>query len=625
MQTEPRRIELLAPARDLETARAAIQHGADAVYVGAPRFGARAAAGVPLEDLRTLCREAHLYGVSVYVTLNTIIYDHELEEVELLIWDIYRAGADALIIQDMGITLMNLPPIALHSSTQCDTTEPEDAVQLEALGFDQIVLARELNVEQIRRIRAVTTKPLEVFIHGALCVSYSGRCYISEAFTGRSANRGECSQQCRMSYNLKDSQGRLIRHGEYLLSPKDLNRTALLEELLDAGVSSFKIEGRLKSISYVKNITAHYRLRLDDLIARFPQRYKRSSLGRIRLNFQPNPVKSFNRGFTDYQFHLPNPEQPKQRVVNIHSPKSQGEYVGTLTEGRLQRWKLATEVQLANGDGLFYITPDGKSGGIHVNKSLGAGLFTSARPIHLPVGSRIFRNYDQEWERRLAGKTAERRLAVSLCLSYEKEELKLTMTSLDSRDISATVSRFVRLEPAKHFDELRLRAELSKLGDTIFEAEEVAFQFEAEPPFVPVSIAGQLRRELSALYTTTWQKTRQQTLCLATERMPALDRSTLPQRPHFIPDYRANVANKLARRHYDIQGYKQMAPAYELSPTDEAYLMTTKHCIKHELGYCTREGRAQMPFVEPLYLEQGTNRIRLEFDCHRCQMYLIKA
>lgn len=621
----PRRIELLAPARNIETARAAIQHGADAIYIGAPRFGARAAAGVPLEDLRQLCCEAHLFGVRVYVTLNTIIYDEELTEVEALIWEIYRAGADALIIQDLGITMMNLPPIPLHSSTQCDTVEPEDALQLEALGFEQIVLARELNVEQIRRIKAVATKPLEVFIHGALCVSYSGRCYISQAFTQRSANRGECSQQCRLAYDLLDSRGNIIRHQEHLLSARDLNRTNLLENLLDAGASSLKIEGRLKSISYVKNITAHYRSLLDEIIKKQPTAYVRSSYGQVSFRFTPNPFKSFNRGFTDYQFELPNPENPKVHVVNIHSPKSQGEFLGEVDVSSVRSWQLRTQIDIANGDGLLYVTPDGVVGGVNVNRSLGRGEITPARPLKLPVGTKVYRNHDQEWERLLSGPTAERRLSIIVKLSRADKGLALTLQCVEGRQISIVENIPFELEKAKRFDEDRLRTELTKFGDTIFSVVSVEIDFAGEEYFVPLSLLAQLRRSATASLMSKLMSIAKQDISELTPLMQTKNRSELPFRPHFVPDYRANIANHLARKHYEGLGYKETQPAFELDEQDTAYLMCTKHCIKHELGYCAREKKEKMPYPEPLYLEQGGRRIRLEFDCNRCQMYLFKA
>lgn len=621
----PRPIELLAPAKDLETARAALHHGADAIYIGAPRFGARSAAGVPISDLRLLTTEAHRYGVRIYVTLNTILYDHELADAERLIWQIYDAGADAVIVQDMGVTKMNLPPIPLHASTQCDTTDPEDVRLLDALGFEQIVLARELNLEQIRRACAVTERPIEVFVHGALCVSYSGRCYLSSALTKRSANRGECSQQCRLPYDLEDAEGKTIRTSEHLLSPRDLNRSAMLEALLEAGVSSLKIEGRLKGMSYVKNITAYYRQCLDQIIAKYPDRYCRASYGTSRVAFTPDPSKSFNRGFTEYAFYLPSPERPMESIINVHSPKSQGKYLGILTFGGKRQWRIQTDEPLANGDGLFYRTPSGEVGGIQVNKVLPDNSVELARPLALPKGSQIWRNYDHQFERLLSAPTAMRKLSVSLTLGLSPEGLQLTIAHTQ---LPVSVSRALELvlEPAQRFDPERLEAELCKLGDTPLEATSVRLELGTCPPFVPVSLLGQLRRGTVVDFVMALEAYHQPDRSERTTHMPSVDRRQLPQRTNLTPDYRANIANELARRHYQELGYQEAdLSAFELAPTPDAALMTTKHCIRHELGFCSRETSQRLPYAEPLYLVQSGERLRLEFDCQRCQMLLYRT
>lgn len=624
-QTPPRPIELLAPARDLSTARVAISHGADAVYIGAPRHGARAAAGVSLEDIATLTREAHRFGVRVYVTCNTIIYDHELSEVEAMIWDLWRVGVDAVIIQDMGITRMNLPPIPLHSSTQCDTLEPSDVQHLEALGFEQVVLARELNVEQIRRIHAVTKVPLEVFIHGALCVSYSGRCYLSHALTGRSANRGECSQQCRLPYELIDATGRSIRQEEHLLSPRDLNRSAQLEALLDAGASSLKIEGRLKSESYVKNITAHYRLLLDELIARYPERYRRASYGVVQHRFTPDPSKSFNRGFTPYLFHHASPSNPNASVVNVRSPKSQGEYLGKAKRSKSGSLIIGSNQGMSNGDGLFFITPAGQVGGIKVNRIGDKGELHLARREQIPEGSEVYRNYDQAFERLLASPTAERRLQVRLTLQLHPLGLELCMQSLDKPELVVREVLCLELEPAQRYQPERLQAELSKLGDTDLIAAEVALELGAQPPFIPVSLLAPLRRTLCERYLALWDETLPPLQSERTQQMPTKTHADVPPRRMTQADYRANVANHLAHAYYEAMGYDDVKEAFELSPVADAELMCTKHCIKHELGYCVRETKRVLPYTEPLYLLHDGNRLRLEFDCAACQMKIYQA
>lgn len=623
--SEKRSIELLAPAKDLETARQAILHGADAIYIGAPRFGARAMAGVSIEDLQTLCKEAHLYRVRVYVAFNTILYDHELKDAQTLIWEIYRAGADALIIQDMGITMMDLPPIPLHSSTQCDTTTPEDVIHLDALGFDQIVLARELNVEQIRQISPVTSKKLEVFVHGALCVSYSGRCYISQALTNRSANRGECSQQCRLPYTLIDSSGLEISHNQHLLSPKDLNRSLILEELLEAGVSSFKIEGRLKSISYVKNITAYYRKKIDDIIAQHPDKYQRASLGTITFSFSPNPLKSFNRGFTDYQITSPNKTAEKRNYLNPHTPKSQGEFLGHIVQSTPQSWHISSNIALSNGDGLLYITPQGEVGGININRSLGVGHIAPARMLRLPKGTQVFRNHDRAWEAMLSGHTAERVHQVKIVLKVCEGLLTLSMQLLEEPEIMITVGLDDKLELAqKKTDITRLKTELSKLGGTIFKAIEVECHLGEAEYFIPLSQLSRLRREAIQRLVDCLQDKITPLRNTLTPKMSSLNRSKLPKRKITQIDYTANVANHLAEKHYRELGYIQIDKAFELSSNTKARLMTTKYCIRYELGYCTRAHKKIMPYKEPLFLLQGKHRIKLEFDCLNCQMYLLQ-
>ncbi len=622
--SKARAIELLAPAKDLATGREAILHGADAVYIGAPRFGARASAGVSLEDLRELSTFAHAYGVKIYVALNTILYDDELKEAEALIWDIYRTGVDALIIQDMGILQMNLPPLALHASTQCDTTSPEEAQQLEALGFEQIVLARELNLEQIRQISAVVKQPLEVFVHGALCVSYSGRCYISQAFTERSANRGACSQQCRLPYNLVDAKGEIIRQNEHLLSPKDLNRSAILGELLEAGVSSFKIEGRLKGVSYVKNIVAYYRQALDKLIEANPEQYKRASYGKSTFSFEPQPNKSFNRGFTDYQLANKHKRMAERMpsLINPYSPKSQGEYLSKLVKAKGTKWQLPSEVgaKLNNGDGLCYITPQGESGGVRVNKVNQDGTFSLARPLNLPKGTQIFRNYDIEFERELAGNTATRLWDISVKLRSTPWGFALDLHPLALPNLEITASLELALEEAKRFDEERIKKELSKFGDSIFKASVIEIDFSGRKLFIPLSRLGELRRQ-------------------ATEQLHRAILMHFSNREHNSKkkqksevkvlksslDYRANISNHLAKKHYQNLGYQELDEAYELNPREDAKLMTTKHCLRYEIGYCHRaDSNKRMPYQEPLYLEREGRRIRLDFDCKNCQMLLYK-
>ena len=402
-----RKIELLSPAKDLQCGIEAINHGADAVYIGAPKFGARAAVGNSLEDIGILCRYAHLYGVRIYVTLNTILKDEELDEVELMIWELWRVGVDALIIQDMGIMKLHLPPIPLHASTQMDNRTSEKVQFLEKVGFKQVVLARELSLNEIRQISEHTTVPLEVFVHGALCVSYSGQCYLSAALSGRSANRGECAQYCRLPYTMVDSTGKEIVSEKHLLSLKDMNRSEHLEALLDAGVSSLKIEGRLKDITYVKNVTAFYRKKLDEIFTRRKE-YIRSSLGKSVFTFEPVVEKSFNRGFTSFFL--------KGRTSNItafDTPKSLGELVGSVKEIKGNSFTISGLKQLNNGDGLVFFNKQGVLEGFRVNRVDANRVYPLEMPSILPK-TPLYRNFDHAFEKLLAKPSAERKLGVQI-------------------------------------------------------------------------------------------------------------------------------------------------------------------------------------------------------------------
>ena len=404
-----RPIELLAPAKNLECGIEAINHGADAVYIGAPRFGARAAAGNSIDDIKALVDYAHIYNVRIYVTVNTILHDEELPETEKMIWELYRAGVDALIIQDMGITRLNLPPIALHASTQMDNRTPEKVKFLSDIGFRQVVLARELSLEEIKKIHDTCPETLlEVFVHGALCVSYSGQCYVSQACYGRSANRGECAQFCRLAFDLVDSNGKTIEQNKHLLSLKDMNQSDNLEALLDAGATSLKIEGRLKDVSYVKNVTAYYRQKLDSIF-KYRKEYVRASAGTVKTTFTPQLDKSFSRGFTDYFLRGRNPG-----IFSFSTPKSLGEEVGTVKEIRGNYFTVAGVKSFSNGDGLCYIDDNGRLQGFRVNRVENNKLFPQEMP-RLKPKTRLYRNFDQEFEKLMQKKSAERKIAVDIC------------------------------------------------------------------------------------------------------------------------------------------------------------------------------------------------------------------
>lgn len=399
-------LELLAPAKNLACGMAAVDHGADAVYIGAQRFGARAAAGNSVDDIRQLCDYAHPYGVKVYVTVNTIIYDEELEATEQLIRQLDEIGVDAILVQDMSVLRMAIPPLPLHASTQTDNRTAEKVRWLQQLGFKRVVLARELSVSEIAAIhQEVPDMPLEVFVHGALCVSYSGLCYASQYCFGRSANRGACAQFCRMKFDLLDADGKEIEHQRHLLSLKDMNQSDHLEELIEAGATSFKIEGRLKEVSYVKNVVAAYSQRLDAIIARNPDRYCRASKGHCTYSFVPNLNKTFNRGFTTYFLH-----GRQKDISSPDTPKAIGEYVGYVKEIRRDSFNVAGTASFANGDGLCFINGERELEGFRVNRAEGNRLYPHEMPRHLHAGMALYRNNDQEFERKLSRQSSERKI-----------------------------------------------------------------------------------------------------------------------------------------------------------------------------------------------------------------------
>ena len=478
MPIKPRRIELLAPAKDLTCGIEAINHGADAVYIGAPKFGARAAAGNSLEDIRALCDYAHLYNARIYVALNTILREDELPEAEQLIWQLYQAGTDALIVQDMGITRLNLPPIPLHASTQTDNRTPEKVKFLESAGFTQVVLARELSLNEIRCISEQTTVPLEVFVHGALCVSYSGQCYLSAALSGRSANRGECAQYCRLPYSMVDANGTEIVHNKHLLSLKDMNRSDQLEALLDAGVSSLKIEGRLKDVTYVKNITAYYRKKLDAILAHRPE-YCRASAGTSTYTFEPVAEKSFNRGFTPFFLH----ERSKD-ITAFDTPKSLGEPVGTVKELKGTSFTVAGLKQLNNGDGLVFFNNRGELEGFRVNRVEANRVFPLDMPDIKPK-TPLYRNFDQMFEKLLAKPSAERKLSVKI--EFLDNAFGFTLAMEDETGARVMLTEPFAKEPARREQTDNIRTQLSKLGNTPFEASEVIVQMGGNW-FVPSSL-----------------------------------------------------------------------------------------------------------------------------------------
>ena len=603
-----RKIELLAPAKNLECGIGAIDHGADAVYIGAPRFGARAAAGNSLEDIAELVKYAHLYNVRIYVTLNTILKDEELEDTEKLVWDLYRIGVDALIVQDMGLLSLNLPPIPLHASTQMDNRNAEKVKFLADTGFRQVVLARELSLEQIRKIHeAVPQTPLEVFVHGALCVSYSGQCYVSQHCFGRSANRGECAQFCRLAFDMVDADGKMMVQNKHLLSLKDLNQSEELEKLLDAGASSFKIEGRLKDVAYVKNVTAFYRQKLDAIFKRRKE-FIRASSGSVKLAFKPQLDKSFTRGFTNYFLF----ERSKD-IFSFDTPKSLGEEMGYVKEIRGNYIIVAGVKPFNNGDGICYLDERGKLKGLRINRVENNKLFPAGEMPRIKQRTVLYRNSDQEFEKLMQRKSAERKLGVSIALTENNFGFTLTLTDEDDVQVSIALEREKELARTPQTE--NIKTQLAKLGNTPFEAERIDVDLK-DNWFLPSSVIAEARREaVEKLLSARRMNYRQETF-------------TLPKTEHAFPQseltYLGNVMNEGAMSFYQHHGVTRIAPAFEKRPAPDAVLMFCKHCLRYSMGWCPVRHKQKSPFKEPYYLVSGDGkRFRLEFDCKRCQMKVL--
>jgi len=609
------RLELLAPAKNADYGIEAIRHGADAVYIGGPAFGARATAGNSVEDIARLCTYAHQYHAQVFVALNTILMDNELADAEKLIWQLYEAGADALIVQDMGVLQLNLPPIALHASTQMDNRSPEKVAFLEQVGFSQVVLARELGLSQIRDVAAHTNMQLEFFIYGALCVAYSGLCNLSHSFSNRSANRGECSQMCRLPGNLKTRQGDVLAQNEHLLSLKDNNQTENLEALIDAGIRSFKIEGRLKDLSYVKNVTAHYRQKLDAIMARRPE-FKASSHGRCEHSFIPDPEKTFNRGSTDYFVN-----ERSQGIKDFRSPKYIGEEVGKVVSIGKDFIQVSSTHEFNNGDGLAFFPAnfamakqsDDKLQGLRVNRAEGLKLHILQVPRDLKVGMTLYRNHNQAFEALLSKESSKRIIGVDLRLSDTQDGLALTLT--DIYGLSATVNLTVEKTPATDVDKTlqNTRTQLGKLGSTDFVARSISIDT-AQAWFLPASVLNGLRRDGVA--------------ALEAARIQGYVRP-LPWKhnqdavyPVKHLSYLGNVANEKAKDFYQRHGVIEIQDTYEKNGvTEDVPLMITKHCLRFNFNLCPKE----VPGIkaDPMVLEIGNDVLKLVFDCPKCEMMVV--
>ena len=592
---EMKKIELLAPAKDGTVGMAAINHGADAVYIGGPDFGAREKASNTIEDIEKLCRHAALYDAKVYVTLNTLLYDKELERARQIAYDCWNAGVDALIVQDMALLDLDLPPIPLHASTQCDNLTVEKVQQLESLGFSQVVLGRELSLKQIREIREKTTVPLEFFVHGALCVSHSGQCYLSQFIGNRSANRGACAQPCRLPWDLLDANGKVLIKNRHLLCLKDLNNSAHLEELIDAGITSFKIEGRMKDADYVKNVTAYYRQKLDEIIARRPD-LEQASQGHCQYNFEVNPEKSFNRGFTDFFIN-----GRQKGIDSPFTPKSMGEYIGEVVWCNPLRMEIETDKVLHNGDGLCFLNQDNELVGLRADVVKGKTVSCN-RPHGAQRGAKIYRNYDIEWQKQVDASTGNRKIDIDLTLAETETGYEFVANCRDASNASAQdghtrcvptrtsikCDKIPATNPDKATENIRKKA--LQWGDTPFNPINLELKF-AEPRLIPASVIGEMKRDL---------------VTKLTEELIENHRNNRPCR---------DASNASADR---VENGRTRCV-----PTDPdaipARLMTCHHCIRYANGMCSKETGQK---AEPLFIRNGVNTFRLEFDCRDCQMYV---
>lgn len=605
---ERRVVELLAPARNAECAMAAVDHGADAVYMGAPQFGARAEAGVKIEDFARAAAYAHTYYVRVYAAMNTILRDEELETAEKTAWQLYHAGADALIVQDMAFVSMNLPPIPLHASTQTDVRTAEKVKWLKEMGFSRAVLARELTVEQIQQVHNACDMPLEIFVHGALCVSLSGCCYASQHLFGRSANQGRCAQVCRLPFDMEDAQGNRISSGQHLLSLKDMNRSEHLERLLDAGATSLKIEGRLKDADYVKNITAFYRKRLDDIMKRRKE-YVKASSGNLKFGFSPGSEKSFNRGFTPY---FVRPGQNAD-IASPHTPKAIGEEVGKVKQIGDNHIVVSGTSRFANGDGLCFFDRQGTLKGFRVNRVENKKIFPHKMP-ELKQGITLFRNYDKDFADLLARNTTERKIPIVWTLGQYTEGLTIKVEDADGVNVTCA---FACDKQTAHTDQTDvICAQLMKTGASNFQTKSINVG-QVNRYFVRLSDWAAWRRHMLERLLVARRINRQ----IHLRRTPSF--ATTVRIPEVLT-YRANVMNQKAAQVYRKCGAKIVEPAYELKEPPDAVLMSCRYCVRRQLGRCGRlNGQAPKTArqSEPLFLVlQNGRRLRLEFDCRKCVM-----
>lgn len=599
------KLELLSPAKNLETGIAAIDCGADAVYIGAPSFGARESAGNPIEDIEKLVNYAHKFWAKVFVTVNTIIYDEELEEVQRLITRLYEIGVDAVIFQDMGVLEMNLPPIPLYASTQTHNYEVGRIKLLDELGIKRIILARELTIEEIKTIKKEVSAELEFFIHGALCVSLSGQCYMSHELSGRSANRGECAQNCRLPYSLIDATNEILVANKHLLSLRDLNLSNYLNDLVEAGITSFKIEGRLKDVSYVKNITAFYRQQLDDIIKN-NLKYEKASSGFSTIPFEPDPEKTFNRGFTSYFVN-----DRGDDVSSHDSPKSKGKYLGKVTSVSKDGFTVGTTERIVNGDGICYYDENEVLLGMSINKVEGQKIFTKELQ-GIRVGTKIYRNFDFAFDKEL-GKECQRKINVEITFSETPSGFSITAIDEDGIAVTSRIETAKEIASNKEQAAEALRKQLAKSGGTIFNVTNVSLELQ-QAYFFPIKVMNEWRRDILNL--------------LEKKRLAAYKRELFTKKVAAAKsgnlDYKANVVNKLSEQFYKKLGVEEIEPGFELQDNfANKKVMTCKYCIKDELNLCPFDTDKKV--AEPLFLVNGDVKYQLVFNCKDCLMEIVRT
>ncbi|MBO4663597.1 MAG: U32 family peptidase [Bacteroidaceae bacterium] len=604
-----KQIELLAPAKNADIGIEAIRHGADAVYIGASEFGARAGAKNDIDDIKRLVDYAHIFGAKVYVTVNTIIYEDEMADVEAMIWKLYEIGVDALIVQDFGLLGMNLPPIRLHASTQMDNRTADKVRFLADLGYEQVVLARELTPSQIAAIHeACPDVALEVFVHGAMCVSYSGQCYASEAIFGRSANRGECAQLCRMEYDLiskrvnrLDEEGQVLARSQRLLSIKDNCQIDNLEKLMDAGATSFKIEGRLKDMDYVKNVVADYSRKLDEIIARRPDEYVRASSGRSKTTFEPDWQKSFFRSM-------------------LFQHKSIGEYLGKVKDVYTNHFTIGTTKKINNGDGVCILDEHDNIFGFRINRAEGNALFPLELPKSLRKGMAVYRNQDQRFEQLLSKPSAERRISVTMTIDDTDDGFALGI--VDEDGFEAHIEVECAKELARTHQTENVIRQLSKMGDTPFAPDNIDIRYKKNW-FIPSSQLAEWRRELTsqllAMRKEAYDARAKEGGSRMAKAKPTVEASDV------LPDnYLANVANSKAEVFYREHGVDIVQRAFELTHSVGVPVMFCKHCIRRSLGICKKKvGASAKDEVLFIRLANG-QEFQLDFDCEKCEMVLVK-